>query len=134
MRSHVWLDWIFVNLSGDAPEFEDYAAPLINRLDGIDFTKLAPIGMLDFGVIDTNWKLVMENFIEPYHVQFVHSSTTDQPLEDHYTIIDGNCVGSAINVKEEQKGSGSLGVSSRYLTLFPNFILGRYFPIRSASI
>ena len=128
VRSHVWLDWIFVNLSGDAPEFEDYAAPLINRLDGIDFTKLAPIGMLDFGVIDTNWKLVMENFIEPYHVQFVHSSTTDQPLEDHYTIIDGNCVGSAINVKEEQKGSGSLGVSSRYLTLFPNFILGRYFP------
>ena len=128
VRSHVWHDWIFVNLSGDAPDFETYAAPLIARLDGIDFDKLALIGILDFGVIDTNWKLIMENFIEPYHVQFVHASTTEQPLEDHYTIIDGRCVGSAINVKEEHEGSGSLGVSSRYLTLFPTFILGRYFP------
>lgn len=128
VRTHVWQDWIFVNLSGDAPAFEDYAAPLIARLDGMDFSKLTPIGTLDFGVVETNWKLIMENFIEPYHVQFVHSSTTDQPLEDHYTIIDGNCMGSAVDLKEESGTSGSLGVSSRYLTLYPNFIIGRYFP------
>ena len=29
---------------------------------------------------------------------------------------------------EEDKVKGSLSVSSRYLTLFPNFIIGRYFP------
>ena len=128
VRSVVWHDWVFVNLSGDAPDFEDYAAPLINRLDGIDFSKLQPIGTLDFGVIETNWKLIMENFIEPYHVQFVHASTTDQPLEDHYTIIDGNCMGSAVDLDEESGTAGSLAVSSRYLTLYPNFIVGRYFP------
>lgn len=70
----------------------------------------------------------MENFIEPYHVQFVHASTTDQPLKDHYTIKDGVCLGSAVDLAEEIGTSGSLGVSSRYLTLFPNFIVGRYFP------
>ena len=128
MRVHVWHDWIFVNLSGDAPAFEDYAEPLINRLEGIDFSKVQPIGMLEFGEVSTNWKFIMENFIEPYHVQFVHSSTTNQPLNDHYTIVDGNCLGSAVDLKEEVGTSGSLGVSSRYLTLFPNFILGRYFP------
>ena len=128
VRTHVWHDWVFVNLSGDAPDFEEYAKPLISRLEGIDFDKVEPIGVLDFGEIDTNWKLIMENFIEPYHVQFVHSSTTKQPLEDHYTINDGNCIGSAVDLKEEIGTSGALGVSSRYLTLFPNFILGRYFP------
>ncbi|WP_170473315.1 aromatic ring-hydroxylating oxygenase subunit alpha [Ruegeria arenilitoris] len=128
VRTRVWQDWVFVNLSGDAPDFEDYAASLIARLEGIDFCKLTHIGTLDFGVIDTNWKLIMENFIEPYHVQFVHSSTTDQPLKDHYTIVDGNCLGSAVDLAEESGTSGSLGVSSRYLTLYPNFILGRYFP------
>lgn len=128
VRTHVWHDWIFVNLDGDAPAFEDYAAPLISRLEGIVFSKLTPIGTLDFGVVETNWKLIMENFIEPYHVQFVHASTTDQPLSDHYTIIDGNCLGSAVDLAEESGTSGSLGVSSRYLTLYPNFILGRYFP------
>lgn len=128
VRSHVWNDWIFVNLDGQAEPFEVYAAPLIARLEGMAWEKLHCIGTLDFGEIACNWKFIMENFIEPYHVQFVHSSTTDQPLEDHYTIIDGNCVGSAVDLKQEIGTSGSLGVSSRFLALYPNFILGRYFP------
>ena len=128
VRSFVWHDWIFVNLSGDAAKFSDYAAPLIAQLEGLDFDKVQPIGVLDFGVIETNWKLIMENFIEPYHVQFVHAVTTEQPLEDHYTIKDGKCLGSAVDLQEEGGTSGSLGVSSRYLTLYPNFIIGRYFP------
>ena len=128
IRVHVWHDWIFVNMDGNAEPFEEYAAPLIKRLDGIDFDKIKPIGVLDFGEIATNWKFIMENFIEPYHVQFVHASTTDQPLSDHYTIVDGRCLGSAVDLDEETGTSGSLAVSSRYLTLFPNFIVGRYFP------
>ena len=128
VRIHVWHDWIFVNLSGDAPAFNDYASELTGHLQGIDFSKLAHIGTLDFGIVEANWKLIMENFIEPYHVQFVHASTTDQPLEDHYTIVDGNCLGSAVDLKQESGTAGSLGVSSRYLTLYPNFIIGRYFP------
>lgn len=128
VRTAIWHDWVFVNLSGEAPVFADYAESLIRRLDGIDFAKLKPIATLDFGVIETNWKFIMENFIEPYHVQFVHKSTTDQPLTDHYTIVDGNCLGSAVDLAHEGLSADSLAVSSRYLTLFPNFILGRYFP------
>ena len=101
---------------------------MIARLDGVSWDKVECIGQLDFGEVACNWKFIMENFIEPYHVQFVHSSTTDQPLEDHYTIVDGNCMGSAVDLDEEIGTSGSLAVSSRYLVLYPNFILGRYFP------
>ncbi len=128
VRVHQWNDWIFVNLDGKAAPFEEYAAPLISRLTGIDLTKVDPFAVLDFGEIATNWKFIMENFIEPYHVQFVHSSTTDQPLSDHYTIVDGRCLGSAVDLKAEDTGAASLAVSSRYLALFPNFILGWYFP------
>jgi len=128
VRSHVWHDWIFVNIDGNGEPFQDYAASLIARLEGVDWDQVSCIGQLDFGQIDCNWKFIMENFIEPYHVQFVHSSTTDQPLQDHYTIIEGNCMGSAVDLNEEIGTSGSLGVSSRYLALYPNFILGRYFP------
>ncbi len=128
VRIAVWHDWVFVNLDGTAPPFEEYAQPLIAKLNGIDFAKVRPVGTLDFGVIATNWKFIMENFIEPYHVQFVHPKTTDQPLGDHYTIIDGVCLGSAVDLDQEMGTGGSLAVSSRYLTLFPNFIVGRYFP------
>ncbi|MEO0569047.1 MAG: aromatic ring-hydroxylating dioxygenase subunit alpha [Pseudomonadota bacterium] len=128
VRTYVWNDWIFVNIDGTAPPFEDYAASMFRRLDGVDWDKVETIATLDFGEVACNWKFIMENFIEPYHVQFVHKTTTDQPLEDHYTIIDGNCLGSAVDLDEEVGTSGSLAVSSRYLSLYPNFILGRYFP------
>ena len=128
VRIAIWHDWIFVNLSGNAMPFKEYAKPLIKNLEGINFDKIQPVATLDFGEISTNWKFLMENFIEPYHVQFVHQNTTNQPLKDHYTIVDGVCLGSAVDLREEDKVSGSLSVSSRYLTLFPNFIIGRYFP------
>ena len=84
---------------------------------------------LDFGKINTNWKFLIENFIEPYHVQFVHKTTTNQPLKDHYTVVDGICYGSGVDVAEEDtKNSAALSVTSRYLSLFPNFIIGTYFP------
>ena len=102
---------------------------MIRRLDGIDFGAVRPIATLDFGEIAANWKLIMENFIEPYHVPIVHSKTTDQPLRDHYTFVDGTCLGSIAELDEEKTEiADSLAVSSRYLTLFPNFIIGRYYP------
>ncbi|MEM7215576.1 MAG: aromatic ring-hydroxylating dioxygenase subunit alpha [Pseudomonadota bacterium] len=128
VRAHIWNDWIFVNIDGNCEPFEEYSATLRARLEGVEWDKVDHIGTLDFGEVACNWKFIMENFIEPYHVQFVHKSTTDQPLEDHYTIIDGNCMGSAVDLDEEAGTAGSLAVSSRYLALYPNFILGRYFP------
>jgi len=90
--------------------------------------KIKKVATLDFGKIHSNWKFLIENFIEPYHVQFVHKTTTKQPLKDHYTIVDGICLGSGVDVKEENKDSNTLSVSSRYLSLFPNYIIGTYFP------
>ncbi len=128
IRLAIWHDWIFINLSGDAPEFVEYAKPLIKHLDGINFNQVTPVAALNFGEVSCNWKFLMENFIEPYHVQFVHRTTTNQPLEDHYTIVDDVCLGSAVDLNDSEQVKGSLSVSSRYLTLFPNFIIGRYFP------
>jgi len=129
IKIHIWHDWIFVNFHGKAKKFENYAKPLIKKFNDIDLTKLKYSATLDFGKIKTNWKFLIENFIEPYHVQFVHKSTTNQPLKDHYTVVDGICYGSGIDVKEEDtKNSKALSVTSRYLSLFPNFIIGTYFP------
>ena len=128
VRIKVWHDWIFVNLSKKAPQFEKYASTLIKQLEGVNLEKVYPVATLEFGEIFTNWKFLIENFIEPYHVQFVHQKTTSQPLKDHYTIVDGMCYGSGVNLSKEDASSGNLSVSSRYLSLFPNFIVGTYFP------
>jgi choline monooxygenase len=131
IRVGVWHDWIFVNLDGQAPPLADSMAPLAAQLEGLDFAKVTPLVTLDFGVVQANWKFLVENFVEPYHVPFVHSrSASGQPLGDHRMIIDGACFGCAVDVAEApaKKRTDALAMSSRYLALFPNFIFGRYFP------
>ena len=138
VRSATWHDWIFVDLGGAAPPLEDFVAPLRRRLDGLDLGRLHHLVTLDFGEVAANWKLLMENFIEPYHVQFVHSTTTEQPLTDHYTIIEPGivepganepgCLGCAVDVAGTAKRDDTLSADSRFLALFPNFAFGLYLP------
>ena len=128
VRSAVWHDWIFLNLDGSAPPFEDFIAPLRNRLSGLDLSRMQHLATIDLGEVGANWKLLMENFIEPYHVQFVHSHTTDQPLADHYTVNEPGCLGCAVDVSRAAGSRDVLSQDSRFLTLFPNFAFGLYLP------
>ena len=128
VRTEIWHDWVFVNLSGDAPPIEDFVAPLQKHLGGFDLSRMKHVVTVDLGEIAANWKLLMENFIEPYHVPFVHATTTEQPLTDHYTVNEPGCLGCAVDVSAEAKRDDTLSADSRYLTLFPNFVLGLYLP------
>lgn len=131
VRCAIWHDWIFINLDANAGPFEEFIKPIKKLLGDIDVSQYRPVATIEFGEVATNWKLLVENFIEPYHVQFVHKTTTSQPLQDHYPVIEGHCLGSAVDLSDEQvasAGTGTLGVTSQYLTLFPNFVLGTYQP------
>ena len=129
IRCEAWHDWLFVNLDGGAMPFEDYIRPLADRLAHLDLASLRPVAALDFGAVNANWKFLMENFIEPYHVQFVHASTTDQPLINHAAFIDRHCLGCTVELPDNQpSGGGTLAVDSSFLTLFPNFVLATYAP------
>lgn len=130
VQCEVWFDWIFVNVNNNAQPFDEFLAPIKELLGDLSFDETRLVGVIDLGVVQTNWKFLIENFIEPYHVPFVHATTTEQPLSDHYMISNGKCQGTAVDVKSEGgDGSGNrLAVSSRYLSLFPNFVMGKYFP------
>ena len=128
VRSKTWHDWIFVDLGGAAPPFEEFVAPLERCLAGVGLDEVHHLATIDFGDVAANWKLLMENFIEPYHVQFVHSTTTEQPLTDHYTVNEPDCPGCAVDVSGEATRKNTLSADSRYLTLFPSFAFGLYMP------
>ena len=128
VRSATWHDWIFVNLDDSAPPLEEFVTPLRDQLGGLDLARMHHLVTIDLGEVAANWKLLMENFIEPYHVQFVHSTTTEQPLADHYTVNEPGCLGCAVDVSGEATRNDTLAVDSRFLTLFPNFVFGLYLP------
>jgi choline monooxygenase len=76
VRCTTWHDWIFVNISGDADPFESCIRPIETRLDGYDFSALHFYQSLEFD-LQANWKLAVENFIEPYHVFSCHPWLND---------------------------------------------------------
>ena len=65
VRSGILNDWIFVNLDAKAEPFENFIQPLRRLVADIDFSRYKPVSMLDLGVVQCNWKLLMENFIDP---------------------------------------------------------------------
>ena len=93
VRAHSWAGLVFVDLSGDAPAFDDYLSPLAKRWSHYDFDLLRHGISMEFDV-PGNWKLAIENFIDIYHVPFVHPSLNKyNGMSDHYFIHDGIVLG-----------------------------------------
>ncbi|MBW8745127.1 MAG: aromatic ring-hydroxylating dioxygenase subunit alpha [Sphingomonas sp.] len=66
-----WLDYVFVNIDGQAGAFDDYIAPLGNLLAHIELERLQHGGRLT-DIYAGNWKLATEGGIEDYHLPFAH--------------------------------------------------------------
>jgi choline monooxygenase len=67
----VWFDWVFINISGDAGPFAEHIKIIEQKIEGYNFSALKFSEKLEFD-LKANWKLAIENFIEPYHVFSCH--------------------------------------------------------------
>ncbi|MEQ6247850.1 SRPBCC family protein [Sulfitobacter sp. HNIBRBA3233] len=139
VRSHIWMDVVFVNVSGTAAPFEVANADLMARW--AEFDKPLYHGGADSRfqlTLAANWKLAVENYCESYHLPWVHPGLNSYSrLEDHYHIeVPGQYSGQGTLVYRQLRGEdGSLfadfdGLSDKwdtaaeYVTLFPNVLLG----------
>ncbi|WP_407495130.1 aromatic ring-hydroxylating oxygenase subunit alpha [Pseudooceanicola sp. MF1-13] len=139
VRTHIWRDIVFVNLSGDAPAFEDRHADLIARWSDFD-SPLSHGGPDSTFTLDvrTNWKLAVENYCESYHLPWVHPGLNSYSrLEDHYNIeAPGQYSGQGSTLYRQIKAEDGTvfpdfpGLSSQwktgaeYVALYPNVLLG----------
>ncbi|GAB3103004.1 aromatic ring-hydroxylating dioxygenase subunit alpha [Aestuariicella hydrocarbonica] len=94
VRSAVWWDTIFVNLSGDAEPFEEFIRPLDQLLEGYDSDGLRMISTTEYQS-SANWKLAVDNFLDGYHVPFVHSQavTLDSVMNQEDLFLSDNIAG-----------------------------------------
>jgi len=101
IRFHIWLGVIFINLSGDAAPFEQDAKIAIERyqkLMGPSGEKMITVPESESGLsmtVKCNWKLAVENYLEAYHLPFIHPDlNTYSPLAEHTPIVFAeNCAG-----------------------------------------
>jgi len=139
VRSHVWRDVVWVNMSGNAPAFEEAMADVIARWS--DFEQPMHHGGTDSQftlTVESNWKLAVENYCESYHLPWVHPGLNSYSrLEDHYNIeIDGLTSGQGTLVyrqltgKAGQRFADFTGLDDKweagaeYLAIYPNVLLG----------
>lgn len=139
VRSHVWRDVVWINLSGDAPAFEDAFADLIARWREFDQTLYHGGADSQFDLtVNGNWKLAVENYCESYHLPWVHPGLNSYSrLEDHYHIEQPvKFSGQGTRVYRQLKGengevfpdfpglSENWDTAAEYISAFPNVLLG----------
>ena len=141
VRSAVWFDQVFVDLSGQAEPFDDLIAPLARRWAAFDQTLLRHGGtdsILTFELA-ANWKLAIENFCEAYHLPMVHPGLNGySTLEDHLNIEqEGRFSGQVSLVYRPDRGGHALPrfpglpqtwqTRAEYVALYPNVLLGIHY-------
>lgn len=139
VRSHVWRDVVFVNLSGQADPFELAHADLLDRWSEFDQPHYHGGADSQFTLTaKTNWKLAVENYCESYHLPWVHPGLNSYSrLEDHYHIQEaGKFSGQGTLVyRQFQDGDQAAfpdfaGLSDKwdegaeYIAIYPNVLLG----------
>lgn len=94
IRSHIWMGVIFINLDGEAKPFELDAEVAIMRAKNLmgesgEQCLVAPEQDGDLTMeVNCNWKLVIENYLEAYHLPFIHPGLNQySPLSEHYCDI-----------------------------------------------
>ena len=67
----VWAGLIWINMDPDAAPLEDYLGSIIGNLKPYHFEKMV-LAKHQTVKLDANWKTVRDNFLEQYHVDFIH--------------------------------------------------------------
>ena len=139
VRSHIWMDVVWINISGTAAPFKEANADLITRW--AEFDKPLYHGGFDSRFeleVKCNWKLAVENYCESYHLPWVHPGLNSYSrLEDHYHIeLAGQYSGQGTLVYRQLKDdngnsfpdfeglSDKWDTTAEYITAYPNVLLG----------
>ncbi len=139
VRCGVFMDMVFINLDGKAPDFDTFSKPYQKLWadfcdqplfhGGADSSFTLPV--------NCNWKLAVENYLESYHLPWVHPGLNAYSrLEDHYHIESPDQYsgqGTVVynpKLSETQSFPNFAGLpkkwdkSAEYIGMFPNVLLG----------
>ncbi|PLS22001.1 aromatic ring-hydroxylating oxygenase subunit alpha [Neptunicoccus cionae] len=139
ISSYVWLDVVYVNVSGKAAPFEEVHKDLMARWSMFEKPLYHAGDDSSFRLeVSCNWKLAVENYCESYHLPWVHPGLNSYSrLEDHYnitkadryagqgTLVYRQLAGDNETVFPDFEGLGSeWDTGAEYVSVFPNVLLG----------
>jgi choline monooxygenase len=115
-----WRNLVFVNLDVDAPALEHDLAAFFAETEPFPIESFRPGGEVVHD-LDCNWKTYVDNYLEGYHIPFVHPELNREIDARRYEVHVGNryCRHSA----PTRDGAVNAG---RWLFRWPNVALNLY--------
>lgn len=138
-RVEEWRGWLFVNVSGDAPELAIHVGRLDDLIEDYEPTRLFTGARCSYD-LRANWKVIAENYHECYHCSEIHPELcrVSAPGSGEDWAPSGATIGGSMGLNagaETMSLDGrSLGVAFRrlqgtrlrdvhYIQVFPNLLL-----------
>ncbi len=137
VRLDEWEGMLFVNLDGGAPGLGEWLGDLSERIGGYGLGGWKVRATSEYDIA-ANWKLVAENFMEYYHLPWVHPELVKvSRMEDHHRFQGpGMYTGMTTTpISQDSSTSGWLelppspsvvppdSISGRFILIFPNVAL-----------
>jgi Rieske 2Fe-2S family protein len=140
VRHATWGGWVFVNVDGRAPPFDDYVGVLAALVANWDCARLV-VAATHHYELRANWKIACENYHECYHCPLIHPELCRvSPAEsgDNFDIGDGAFVGGDMYLADQAETMSLDGRSHAavlpglsaeqrrqvlYVNLLPNLLL-----------
>lgn len=133
-RCETWAGFVFVTLDPETPPLADRLAPLDAMIGNYHFEEMTT-RYVTWEVWDTNWKALVENFMEGYHLSPLHRETlhpvNPTSLCRHFPAGEahfGYTVGFSPTMQREKKGHPDLtGQEMDTCVMFavpPNLLVG----------
>ncbi len=121
VRVHAWHGLVFVALSESAPEFDAVFDGVAARIEPVDIGRMSFQRRIEY-VVECNWKVYVDNFLEGYHLPHVHPGLSKildyrayvTELSDWYSLQH-----SPMRDGEEIYGAGD----AWYFFVYPNTML-----------
>ncbi|MFN2491196.1 MAG: aromatic ring-hydroxylating dioxygenase subunit alpha [Actinomycetota bacterium] len=134
-----WHGWVFVNASEDARDFSEHVGNLDDFVRAHEPERLKTVVRHDY-VIESNWKIITENYHECYHCPQIHPELCRvSPPDSGYNLDPtGAWAGGTMDLMEHAEtmslSGASGGVTLRalddklrrevhYFGLFPNLLI-----------
>jgi Rieske 2Fe-2S family protein len=100
VRVEEWHGWVFVDTSGEAPDFQSHIGQLETIVEPYDAERLVTPVIHEYDV-EANWKVIIENYQECYHCPSIHPELcrVSPPDSGDNLELEGNWIGGNMELR-----------------------------------